>query len=322
MTVVPDDLEGPDERFDRAPGTLPERLYRQMVLVRRFEERLLELFEAGDLFGTTHCYIGQEADAVGILNHLRRGDLVFSNHRCHGHFLVYADRPDLLMAELMGRAGGLVSGRGGSQHICFGGFHSNGVQGGIVPNAVGMALAERLLGRDSVTVVFLGDGTLGEGVVYEALNMASLWSAPVLFVVEDNRWAQSTPVEYELAGDMVARARAFGIEAGEIASTDAQELYGRFAPIVEAVRREKRPRFEVVHTYRLCHHSKSDDLRPDEEVERHRRDEPLPKLRKRLDPAVAASIEREIEERIALAEAWARSQPFPDPRALEEGLVV
>lgn len=312
----------PRTRFEESPGSLREKLYRQMVLVRRFEERLLELFELGDLFGTTHCYIGQEADAVGVINHLRRGDIVFSNHRCHGHFLTFADRPELLMAELMGKAGGLVSGRGGSQHICWGDFYSNGVQGGIVPNAVGMALAEKIKRTGAMATVFLGDGTLGEGVVYEALNMASLWSAPILFVVEDNRWAQSTPVEKELAGDMVARGRAFGIDAGEITSTDAEELYAHFEPIVDKVRREQRPHFEVIHTYRLCHHSKSDDKRPEEEIERHRAEEPLPKLRARLTNAVAEAIEAEAQERIAVAERWARALPFPDPRSLEEARVV
>lgn len=311
----------PATRFREAQGSLSEKLYRQIVLIRRFEERLLELFDTGDLFGTTHCYIGQEANAVGILNHLRRGDVVFSNHRCHGHFLTFSDRPDLLMAELMGRDGGLVSGRGGSQHICWGNFYSNGVQGGIVPNAVGMALAEKIKRTGAIATVFLGDGTLGEGVVYEALNMASLWSAPVLFVVEDNRWAQSTPVEKELAGDMVARGRAFGIDAGEIASTDAEELYRHFAPIVAKVRAEQRPHFEVIHTYRLCHHSKSDDSRPHDEVERHRAEEPLPKMRRRLPPEIAEAIDLDARRRVEDAERAARALPFPNPATMEGALV-
>jgi TPP-dependent pyruvate/acetoin dehydrogenase alpha subunit len=321
MTTEPDE-NCPKTRFDAMGGTPIERLYRQMALIRHFEERLLELFEHGELFGTTHCYIGQEADAVAVINHLRRGDIVFSNHRCHGHFLTYSDRPELLMAELMGKAGGLVSGRGGSQHICWGSFYTNGVQGGIVPNAVGMALAEKIKRTGSITTVFLGDGTLGEGVVYEALNMASLWSAPILFVVEDNRWAQSTPVERELAGDMVARGRAFGIEAGEVTSTDAEELYAHFAPIVEEVRATQRPRFEVIHTYRLCHHSKSDDMRPEEEIERHRADDPLPKLRARLRPEVAQAAELEAAERVAAAERWARALPFPDPNTMRDAYAV
>ncbi len=306
----------PRARFEADPRPLAEKLYAQMTLVRQFEEKLLSLFAEGELFGTTHCYIGQEADAVGVINHLEAGDVVFSNHRCHGHFVTWSDRPELLMAELMGRATGVVGGRGGSQHICCGSFFSNGVQGGIAPAATGMALAEKIKKTNKIAVVFLGDGTLGEGVVYESLNMASLWGAPVLFVVEDNRWAQSTPVERELAGSMVARGRAFGMDAGEIESTDAEALFAHFGPIVEKVRRQCRPHFEVIHTYRLCHHSKSDDQRPVEEVEARKAGDPLPLLRGRLGEAAAAACEREAAARIEAITAWARRQPFPSAEGL------
>lgn len=298
---------------------LREHLYAQMFLIRRFEERLLALFGEGELFGTTHCYIGQEANAVGIINHLEPRDIIFSNHRCHGHFLVRSSRADLLMGELMGRATGLVGGRGGSQHICHEGFYSNGVQGGIVPTAVGMALAEKMKGTGAIATVFLGDGTLGEGMVYEAFNMASLWSVPVLFVVENNRWSQSTPVEKELAGSMVARGAAFGIDTGEIDSTDAEELYDRFGGIVRKVREQGRPHVEIIHTYRLCHHSKSDDMRPDEEIERYRRNEPLPKMRARLNADAVSRIEKEAEAKVEEAVAWARQQPFPEASTISIG---
>lgn len=314
------DWRGPARRFADAPGTVSEKLYGQMRLIRRFEQRLLERFEAGEVAGTTHACIGQEADAVGVLNHLGDGDVVFSNHRCHGHFLVYADRPELLAAEVMGRSTGLVGGRGGSQHICYRSFYTNGVQGGIVPVAVGMGMAEKVADDDNVAVVFLGDGTFGEGVIYEAFNMASLWSSPVLFVVEDNRWAQSTPVELELAGDMVARAEAFDIEAGEIESTDAEELYEHFGPLVDRVRRQGRPHLEVIRTYRLCHHSKSDDKRPREEVEKRKKDDPLPNLRSRIDTAVAEEIDGEVERRIDEAFEWAASQPKADGDGLVDPL--
>ena len=293
-----------------------ERLYAQMVLIRRFEERILELFAAGELFGTTHCYIGQEANAVGIINHLAQRDIVFSSHRCHGHFLARTGKADLLMAELMGRATGLVGGRGGSQHICYENFYSNGVQGGIVPTATGMALAEKMQGTGAIATVFMGDGTLGEGLVYEAFNLASLWSAPILFVIENNRWSQSTPVEKQVAGSMLARGQAFGIDSGEIESTDAEELYKHFGPIVNKVRQEQRPHLEVVHTYRLCHHSKSDDMRPAEEIERHRQNEPLPKLRSRLNQEVAKRLDDEARTQVEQAVTWARQQPFPSASTL------
>jgi TPP-dependent pyruvate/acetoin dehydrogenase alpha subunit len=284
-----------------------------MTLIRRFEETLLDLFDQGELFGTTHCYIGQEANAAGVIAHLGVDDIIFSNHRCHGHFLAYQPSPELLMAEIMGRATGLVGGRGGSQHICHGNFYSNGIQGGIVPNAVGMALAEKVKRTGGIATVFIGDGTFGEGVLYEALNMASLWSAPILIVAENNRWAQSTPIELELAGSMVDRGRAFGIRSGEIDSTDADALYAHFGPIVEEVRREGRPRLEVIHTYRLCHHSKSDDHRPADEIEHFRAGDPLGLIQARLDPEVAARIEALSAETVERAVEWARRQPFPAP---------
>ena len=152
--------------------------------------------------------------------------------------------------------------------------------------------------------------------------MASLWSAPVLFVVEDNRWAQSTPVEKEMAGDMVARARAFGIDAGEITSTDAVALYEHFEPLVAQVRESGRPRFEVIHTYRLCHHSKSDDQRPTEEVERYRAGDPIPLLRGMLDEETAARLEAEADSRVRGAERFARERPYPPPEHLEDSLAL
>ncbi len=311
---------GPRQRWLASEGSTAERLYGQMWLIREFEERLLSLFEEGVLTGTTHACIGQEADCVGVINHLETGDVIFSNHRCHGHFLAYADRPEWLAAEIMGRGAGLVGGRGGSQHICYEDFFSNGVQGGIVPVATGIAMAEKARGTGRIVCVFLGDGTLGQGVVYEALNMASLWSAPILFVVEDNRWAQSTPVEKELSGSMVARGEAFGGASSEITSTDAEEIYGHFEGIVAAVRKTGRPHLGVIHTYRLCHHSKSDDMRPEEEVEARRALDPVPLLRSRLDEERASAIEAAVQKRLEEAFSWALDQPHPAAETLRDPL--
>ena len=203
-------LETLDRRIDeRLVGAFGEprdaRLYRRMRFIRRFEETLLGLFEEGLLNGTTHACIGQEADSVGLMEHLRDGDHLFSNHRCHGHFLAWTGDAFGLLAEIMGKPAGLCAGIGGSQHICAPGFKSNGVQGGIVPAAAGIALAEQLRGSDGLSVVFLGDGTLGEGIVYETLNLTALWQLPLLLVVEDNGWSQSTPSSLNLAGDIAAR---------------------------------------------------------------------------------------------------------------------
>ena len=157
-------VDGADPRLVGSPGEpRAQRLYRRMRFIRRFEESLLDLFDRGLLNGTTHACIGQEADAVAIMEHLGGDDHVFSNHRCHGHFLARTGDALGLMAEIMGKPEGVCGGIGGSQHLCAPGFMSNGVQGGIVPNAAGIALAKQLDGSAGLSVVFIGDGTLGEG---------------------------------------------------------------------------------------------------------------------------------------------------------------
>ena len=301
---------GTDERLTGVPGEpLAHRRYRRMRFIRRFEETLLRLFEEGALNGTTHACIGQEADAVAVTEHLADGDHIFSNHRCHGHYLAHSGDALGLMAEIMGKDAGVCRGMGGSQHICAPGFKSNGVQGGIVPNAAGIALANQLDGNRAVSVVFIGDGTLGEGVVYETLNMAALWKLPLLVVCEDNRWAQSTPVAANLAGDMAARFAAFGVPVREIDSTDVEELSTAAGEEVAAVRAGDGPRVLLIHTYRLCHHSKSDDERPQDEIDAHWLVEPLVVHGRRLGDADRSRIDEQVETALAEVVATARALP-------------
>jgi acetoin:2,6-dichlorophenolindophenol oxidoreductase subunit alpha len=282
------------------------RLYRRMQFIRRFEETLLALFEEGVLNGTTHACIGQEADSVAVIEHLRSGDHIFSNHRCHGHFLSWTGDAFGLLAEIMGKPEGVCSGIGGSQHLCAPGFKSNGVQGGIVPAAAGIALAEQLAGSRGLSVVFIGDGTLGEGIVYETLNLASLWSLPLLVVVEDNEWAQSTPSAANLAGSIASRFAAFDLPVSEIASTDVLELDEVARGAVESCRERRGPGVLVIHTYRLCHHSKNDDNRPASEVAERWKLDPLAVHGARLDGGERDAIDAEVEE--ALAEVVARAR--------------
>jgi acetoin:2,6-dichlorophenolindophenol oxidoreductase subunit alpha len=294
-------LEAVDRRIDeRLTGAFGEprdaRLYRRMRFIRRFEETLLALFEKGLLTGTTHACIGQEADAVGLVEHLRVGDHLFSNHRCHGHFLAWSGDAFDLLAEVMGKREGLCAGIGGSQHICASGFKSNGVQGGIVPAAAGIAWAEQLKASDGLSVVFLGDGTLGEGVVYETLNLTALWQLPLLLVVEDNGWAQSTPSRLNLAGDIAARFTAFGLPVVEIESTDVLEVDAAAGEVISGCRARHGPGVLLIHTYRLCHHSKNDDNRPVEEVNARWRYDPLVVHGTRLDPHEAAEIDTEVDD--------------------------
>jgi TPP-dependent pyruvate/acetoin dehydrogenase alpha subunit len=272
-----------------------ERLYRRMRFIRRFEESLLDLFDRGLLNGTTHACIGQEADAVALVEHLRDEDHVFSNHRCHGHFLARTGDALGLMAEIMGKPEGVCGGIGGSQHLCAPGFKSNGIQGGIVPNAAGIALAKQLDGGDGLSVVFIGDGTLGEGATYETLNLASLWKLPLVVVLEDNEWAQSTPVGANLAGSMSDRFAAFGIPVFEIDSTDVEEIDIVAERALGRAREQEGPVAIVIHTYRLCHHSKNDDNRPAGEVAARWELDPLAIHGRRLDSSVRAAIDAEVE---------------------------
>jgi TPP-dependent pyruvate/acetoin dehydrogenase alpha subunit len=300
--------------------SLDRKLYERMLLIRRFEERILDEFSKGQLFGTTHTCIGQEADAVGIFSVVDSNDIVFSNHRCHGHFISYGGDMRRLAAELMGKASGLCGGRGGSQHICWRDFYSSGVQGGIVPCAAGMALAEKAKGSGQIVLTFLGDGTLGQGVVYESLNLASLWKLPLLFVLENNRYAQTTPIHLALAGSISARFEAFGIECTELESTDVLEVRHHAAEAIDRVRQEARPGALVIHTYRLCAHSKRDDTRDPEEVEKFSCLDPLLVHGRRLSEAERNSAESACEELIDQAFAAAYDDPFPTPADLSSPL--
>ena len=293
-----------------AAALMPE-LHRRMFAIRRFEETLLDMFSQGSLVGTTHTCIGQEANAVGVIDHLDPSrDVIFSNHRCHGHFLAFRGDQEGLLAEVMGRETGVCGGKGGSQHLCAENFYTNGIQGSILPVATGIALAEKLRGAGAVTTVFLGDGTLGQGTVYECLNMASLWRLPLLFVVEDNRYAQTTPRELAVAGSIPARAEAFGVAAEAIDTTDVLEVHAAAARAVAHVRSTGEPFFLVLGTYRLSPHSKGDDVRDPAEIAARRERDPLRLSRERLADAERAAIEETCERDLAAAVAAAESAPI------------
>lgn len=298
-----------------------EGLFRQMCVIRRTEERLLALFSEGELSGTTHTSIGQEAIAVAVAAHLETGDAVFSSHRCHGHAIATGAPLPELFAEIMGRDSALCGGRGGSQHLHHGDFYSNGVQGGVVGNATGMALAEKLKDSGRVSVGFMGDGTLGEGLVYESLNFASLQDLPLLLVLEHNGYSQSTPSRLGVAGSPLARAPAFGIESDEVTTNDAVELWTIFRERLRHVREQQRPFLQIVHTYRLAAHSKGDDDREPAEIEAWRDRDPLVLLRSYLPADTAEALETEACRAVEEAAAAARSRPEP-PAASAAPLVA
>jgi 2-oxoisovalerate dehydrogenase E1 component len=281
-------------------------------LVRTVEEELLQLFAAGKVSGTTHTCIGQELSAVALAAALdRRKDMVVSNHRCHGHYLAWTDDPDGLVAEVMGKATGVCGGLGGSQHLSATGFASNGIQGGIVPVAAGLALAQELSGNDGIVAVCIGDGTLGEGAVYETFNMASKWGLPLLIVLENNRYAQSTAQSETLAGDICARAAAFGIDTLHSNTWQHEELAVLLRGAAATVRRERRPLFVRVDTYRLAAHSKGDDDRDPEEIADYTRRDPLNQFLARHDAARDPELAA-IRDRVARAIELAARAPAPE----------
>lgn len=297
------------------------RFYEKMFLVRVVEETLLHLFSRALLKGTVHTCIGQEACAVGVVSAIDRDrDVIFSNHRAHGHFLTYCDNVEGLIAEVMGKASGVCGGIGGSQHLHFGNMYTNGIQGGIVPCAVGAALAEKEKDSGAIVIVFIGDGTMGQGVVYEGFNVASLWSLPVLFVLEDNQYAQSTPRDLAHAGSLAERASSFGIETDSLSATSVHAVYRAAVRAAAYVRENTRPCFLHLETYRLEAHSKGDDTRSKEEIESFRVKDPLRLLAEELDDEERIGIEDKIRRRVEAAVEKVATDSEQDIEKLVHGM--
>lgn len=250
----------------------------QALTIRFTEERLLELFSQGKLFGTIHTCIGQEFVGVSVARCLKPHDFIFSNHRCHGHFIARNNNLDGLIAEIMGKSTGVCGGIGGSQHLHQDRFFSNGIQGGIVPVAAGLAMAQKRDAAGGIAVVYIGDGTLGEGVLYEALNIASKWELPLLVVLENNFYAQSTHQSQTIAGDIDARFRALNINTFTSDTGEWENLLTQMETSVRYVRENGKPAFHRVDTYRLMAHSKGDDNRLKEEVDSFRNRDPLSQI--------------------------------------------
>ena len=285
-----------------------QRILEKALLSRFVEERLLALFSEGKLHGTVHTCIGQEFSGAVITEFLKPSDTLFSNHRCHGHFLSLNGDIEGLIAELMGRQAGVSGGLGGSQHLYKNGFYSNGIQGGIVPVAAGLALGHKLKSNGAISVVFIGDGTLGEGVVYETLNIAAKWELPLLVVLEDNKYSQSTEQSETLAGDIGARFAAFGIETARADTWNWEDLHAKAESLITGMRADSKPRFLHIDTYRLKAHSKGDDTRSREVIEPFEKIDPLNILLAEQGKATwIASIQGQIEDAVVRAELSASS---------------
>jgi len=281
----------------------------KILLIRRFEERLLNLFSLGKLSGTTHSYIGQEAIAVGVLSNIKNSDIIISNHRCHGHYIAFHNDIIGLLAEIMGKDGGVSGGRGGSQHIHKENFFSNGVQGNMMPVAAGMAYAKKAEGLGNIVVIFLGDGTFGEGTIYETMNMVSLWQLPVFIVVENNQYAQSTSLSSNFSGSFSKRINSFDIPSKEVTTNDVEDIYKISNNIIEQIRKNDKPFSLIVNTYRLGPHSKGDDFRAQEEIDEWKKKDPLYIIEKKISKTIQKKNETNINRILTEAEEIANAMP-------------
>ena len=304
-----------------APDTLKEFL-REMLLIRRFEEKVEERFRAGELPGFLHVAIGQEAVAVGVCRALDDGDVIASTHRAHGHTLAKGTHPNELMAELYGKIEGCSHGYGGSMHLYDverGNLGANAVVGGGLPAIVGSALAFKLRGEPRVALAFFGDGATNIGTFHESLNLAQLWTVPAVFVLENNHYAESTPAKQQLPiDDLTKRADAYGMHAMKVGGQDVEAVYHAAKKALKHARDGKGPVFLHVETYRLTGHYIGDPqvYRPKEEVRELRQtQDPLDKLRTVLElpDDEWEAMEREVAEIVEGSVEFAKAGTDPKP---------
>lgn len=280
------------------------KLWRQALLIRRTEEKLLELYSQGMLNGTIHTCIGQEWSAVAVCAALGSNDWIFSNHRGHGHFLARTGDVIGLISEIMGKEIGVCGGVGGSQHLIGRKFLSNGILGGMWPIAGGVAFKLREELDGPISTIFAGDGSLGEGLIYETLNLASKWQVPLLVVIENNGIAQSTDTSKTMAGTIRDRAAAFGIQYEFGNTWNPEELVSKAKQVVENVRASRKPLVFEIETYRLKPHSKGDDTRSQEQVLQKSKLDPIGmfiETHKSLANELCKDVNKEVEEACSIA---------------------
>lgn len=266
-----------------------------MLQIRQFENLLIELFSLGKVRGTTHTCIGQESSAVGVCAGLGHNSIIISNHRGHGHYLAHTGDFRGLLDEIVGLPTGICSGWGGSQHLCSPGkFYSNGILGGTAAQALGLSLAAKMTGEAEIAAVFLGDGALGQGIVYETLNLAVLMDAPLLFVVENNGIAQTTKTSETTSGHLKNRFEAFGIECIELDGQCVQKVYEKTLKLKNDVLSLSKPKAVIINSVRLGPHSKGDDTRSGEEMKRLKLRDPIKHLALRIEPEQKELIDAQV----------------------------
>ena len=306
--------------------------YRTMLIIRFFEEKVEKLFADGVIRGTTHPATGQEAVAVGVCSALRKKDYITSTHRGHAHFIARGGDPRRIMAELFGKVTGYSRGRGGSQLMAdygLGFLGGNGITGGSIPVATGVALSAKLRGTGQVTVCFFGDGASNQGAFHESLNLAAIWKLPVVFVCENNLYAMSTPVEKTiLVRDIAERAAAYGLPGVVADGNDLLAVREALQAACDRARRSEGPTLVECKTYRLSGHSRGDPrkYRSREEEAAWRKREPIRRFRSvlmergLLDAEADRALRRDARAVVAEAVRFARRSPGPDPATLEQGV--
>jgi pyruvate dehydrogenase E1 component alpha subunit len=251
----------PTKTETAAQTELGTRLYRQMVRIRLFEEQVNELYTRALMPGLAHLYIGEEAVAVGICETLKKTDYVTSTHRGHGHCLAKGATPDRMFAELLGKEAGYCRGKGGSMHIAdpaTGNLGANAIVGGSAGIATGAALTAKRLKTDQVTVCFFGEGALGQGVLYEVMNLAALYKLPVVYACENNLYTEYTHFSETTAGDILARGTAFGVHSESVDGQDVRAVHAAAKKLVSRARQGEGPALLVCNTYRYTGHHVGD----------------------------------------------------------------
>lgn len=298
------------------------RMYRAMLTIRLFEERVKQLYQAGEVAGAIHLSIGQEAVAVGVCSALRTDDAVFSTHRGHGHLIAKGGQLPAMMAELMGRQTGCSRGCGGSMHMFdpqIGFMGGNGIVGGGLTLALGAAFAAQYRGLDGIAVAFFGDGASQQGTFHESLNLAALWKLPYLAVCENNQYAATTPFAAAVAtADIAPRAAGYGIPGIVVDGNDCRAVYRAATAAVARARAGNGPTLLECKTYRVEPHCGIiADRRPKEELEHWSRPDrdPLEYLRREggLSNSAISAVQRDVEANMESAVAFARGSPYPDP---------
>jgi acetoin:2,6-dichlorophenolindophenol oxidoreductase subunit alpha len=308
-------------------------LYRRMLLIRRMEERLGEVVKSGELPGPVHLYIGQEAVAVGVCAQLSDQDWIASTHRGHGHFLAKGGSPHAMVAEIFGRETGICHGKGGSMHVADfsrGILGANGIVGGGIGLAAGAALAAQLDGKGQVAVVFFGDGGANQGVVTEAINLAAIWKLPLLLVCENNGFSEFSPTDTVTAGEIVARAKPFGIPGVTVDGNDVLAVSRVVRTAVQRARNGEGPTLIEARTYRWRGHVETEQsflsgtYREESEIASWRLRDPIARLEGALLDGVTTrarldSVGAEIELVVEHAYAQAMTDPLPaEARAFQD----